>query len=101
MRALDLVVRAFGSAAEPIDFGVHAIFQGFLAIFLGVEIGFLGFEKGAVISIDAKRAGFVGWIHFDDGVGDIFEEIAVVADYDAGECCTLQHRFQPLDSGQI
>ena len=35
----------FGAAAEPLDFGVNAILQGFLTISLGVEIEFLGLEK--------------------------------------------------------
>ena len=34
-------------------------------------------------------------------IGDIFEEIAVVADDYAGERSVLQQRFEPFNSGEI
>ena len=80
---------SFRSAAQPFNFGVHEILERFLAFALRVEILLLGFQEVAVISIDAEKTVFIGAIEFDHVIGDIFEEVAVVADDDTGEGSVL------------
>ena len=91
----------FGAAAQPFNFGVYEIFERFLPLALRVEVLFLRFQEVAVISINAEKAVFVGAIKLDHVIGDIFEEVAVVADDYAGEGSVLQQRFEPFDSGEI
>ena len=66
-----------------------------------MEILFLGFKEVAVISIHAEKAVFVSAIEFDHVVGDVFQEVAVVADDYTGERSILQERFEPFNSGEV
>ena len=90
-----------GTAAQPFDLGVNAIFERVLMLLLRVEMRFFGFEKCAVVPFHAQDAVGVDAIEFDHIGGDIFEEIAIVADHDAGERRVQKQRFEPLDSGEI
>ncbi len=101
MRAFDFVVLAFGPAAQPLDFRVHAVFERFLTLALRVEIFLLRFEERAVISVDAQKAVLIHARQLDHLGGDIFEEIAVVADHDAGEGRVLQKSFEPVDPREV
>ena len=92
---------SFGTAAQPFNFGVYEIFERFLALALRVEVLLLRFQEVAVISTNAEKAVFVGAIKLDHVIGDIFEEVAVVADDYAGERSILQQRFEPFDSGEV
>src|SRR5271168_201689 len=92
---------SLGAAAKPFDFGMHQIFQRLLALPLRVEILFLGFEKMAVISVDAQEAVFVGAVKLNHVIGDIFQEVAVVTDDHTSEGSVLQQRFKPFNSGEI
>ena len=91
----------FGAAAQPFKFDVHAILERVLMFLLGVEIVFLGFQKFTVIPGDAEETVIVGAVEFDHRVGDVFQEVAVVANHHAGKWGVLQHGFEPLDAFKI
>ena len=55
----------------------------------------------AVGSFDPKESVPVNAIEFDHIVRDVFEKVAVVADYHAGEGGAFQQLFQPFYSGKI
>ena len=90
-----------GTAAQPLDFRVHPIFERFLPLALRVQIHFFRFQKRAVVSVDAQIAIFVGACKLDHRGRDIFEKVAVVADHHAGEWRVLQKGFEPFDPGKI
>ena len=91
----------FGPAAQPLHFGTHAILQRALALGLGVqELGFL-FQEDAVIAGDIKEPVGINAIQLRHSGGDVFEEVAIVADDDAGERRGLEQFLQPLDSREI
>ncbi len=50
---------------------------------------------------DAESAVFVGAVELDDLIGDVFEEIAVVADDHAGELAIAENSFEPIDACEI
>jgi len=91
----------FGAAAEPFHFGVNAVGQGFLLLALRVQVIFLGLKKRAVISANAQETVFVDFVEFDHFIGDIFKEIAVMADNDAGELGAQDKCFQPVNAGEV
>ncbi len=92
---------SFRTATQPFDFRVNAIFQGFLAVALGVQIQFLSFQKRTVVAGDTEGAVFEDAIQLHDSVGYVLQEIAVVADDHAGEGSSDEHRFEPIDARQI
>ncbi len=91
----------FGAATQPLDFGVHQIGEGVLPFALGVQIFFLRFQEFGVGTLHSQETVGVHPAEFDDVAGDIFQEIAIVADHYAGKLRILQQCFEPLDSGQI
>ena len=66
-----------------------------------MEIELLCFQKVAVIAGDAQCSVFIGRVKFDDFVGDILKEVAIVADDYAGERRVQQQAFEPLDAGEV
>src|SRR4029077_15850632 len=92
---------SLGAAAQPFELVVDAIFEGVLMLLLSVKVTFLGFEEFAVVSRDAQITVFIGPAEFNHGVGDIFQEIAVMADDHTGELRVSQNGFQPLDSFEV
>ena len=91
----------FGAAAQPLDFGVDAVFQGFLMARLGVHPLLFHFEEVGVGAGDAEDSVGIDAGEFGGFAGDVFEEIAVVGDDDAGEVGLLEKLFEPLDSGEV
>ena len=64
------------------------------------ELFFL-FQKDGVLSLDPQEPVRINAAQFGHVCDHIFQEVAVVADYDAGKGGPLQQFFQPLDSFQI
>ena len=60
----------------------------------------LSFRESAVVAVDAEQSFGIDAVQFDHVGGDIFEEIAVVADDHAGEGRFLEQIFEPRDSRQ-
>ncbi len=75
----------FGAAAEPGDFCFDLVLQALLFFFLGGEDGFAAVEEVGVVAGDAEEAVGIHAVDFDDAVGDVFEEVAVMGDDDVGE----------------
>ena len=75
----------FGAAAEPLDFGVDAVFEGFLMAGLGVHPLLFHFEEVGVGAGDAEDSVGIDAGEFGGFVGHVFKKIAVVGDDDAGE----------------
>ena len=90
-----------GTATEPFQFVVDAIFERFLMLLLRVKIIFFGLEEFAVVPFHAEEAAFVGSAEFDHHGRDVLKKVAIMADNDAGERSVLQHGFEPLNSGEI
>ena len=101
MRALDLRVRALAPAAKPRDFVLDEVLQRLLAFALGVEKFFLLFQKRGVAAAGAQEAVRIDAAQFDHLVGDVLEEVAVMADDDGGERCVLQQLLQPCDASEV
>src|SRR5579859_5365953 len=80
---------------------MNEIFEGFLTFGLGVEEFFLLFEEGGVGSADAEQAVGIDAVELCDFGGDVFKEVAVVADDDTGERGLLENLLEPLDSGEV
>ncbi len=91
----------FGAAAQPLDFGVDAVFEGFLMAGLGVHPLLFDFEEVGVGAGDAEDAVGIDAGELGGFAGNVFEEIAVVGDDDAGEVGLLEKLFEPLDSGEV
>ncbi len=83
--SLGLSGAGFRSAAKPLDFAVHQVFERFLAQRLGMEKLFFLFEEFAVRAVNTQRAIGISAVEFHHVGGDILEKIAVVTDDDAGE----------------
>ncbi len=69
---------------------MDAVLEGFLPLTLRVEIFLFCFEECAVVSIDAQKAVLIHARKLNHLGGNVFEEIAVVADYHARERRILQ-----------
>ncbi len=91
----------FGASAEPLDFGVDAVFEGFLMAGLGVHPLLFHFEEVGVGAGDAEDSVGIDAGEFGGFAGYVFEEIAVVGDDDAGEVGLGEKLFEPLDSGEV
>ena len=89
------------TAPQPINFGVHAIFERLLPVALRVQILLFLLQKRAVVARHAQRPIFVRGIQLHDFVRNILEKIAVVAHHHAGKSAILQHAFEPLNSREI
>lgn len=92
---------SLGAASEPFEFGVDAVGESLLAFTLRGEELFFLLEKGAVVAADAHAAVEVDAIELDYGACDIFEEVAVVANDDAGEARVHQDLLEPFDAGDV
>ena len=64
------------------------------------ELFFL-FEENAVASLHAQHAIGIDAAELRHLGGDVFEEVAIVANDHAGEPGLLQHFFQPLDAREV
>ncbi len=75
----------FWSAAQPLDFRPHPVGKGILPLGLGLEEGFFLLQKRAVVAIDAQQPIGIGAVQLYRFGTDVFQEVPVVADDDAGE----------------
>ncbi len=91
----------FRSAAQPLDFRAHPVGKGILPLGLGIEEGFFLFQERAVVAVDAQQPIRIGAVQLYRFRADVFQEVSVVADHDAGERCGIEQAFQPLDAAQI
>ncbi len=80
---------------------MNAVLESFLTFGLGVQEFLFLLEKGAVVSGDTQDAVGIYAAQFRSGIGEVFEEVTVVADDDAGELRALEQFFEPLDAGEI
>ena len=101
MRALDLVVRAFGPRRSHSISVCTRFVERVLPLSLRVEVFLLRLQKRAVVSAHAQKTVGVDAVEFDHVVGHIFEKIAIVADHDARERRVLQECFEPLDAREV
>ncbi len=90
-----------GAAAEPLRFGFDAVLQSLLELALSFEVLLLAFEESTVGAADAEETVGVDAVELDDVTRDIFEEVAVVRDHDAGEGGGLEGLFEPRDAGEV
>src|SRR3974390_1389721 len=74
-----------GPTAQPCDFVFDQVLQGLLSLALGMEEFFLLLQKRSVGSAGAQESVGIDAAQFHHFVGDIFEEVSVVADDDRGE----------------
>ena len=77
------------------------IFQGFLALRLGMEEFFFLLQKRAVIAANAQQAIGIYAAEFRHFSSHILQEIAVVTYNHAGERCFFQQTFKPLNSSDV
>ena len=101
MRALDLVVRAFGPLTQPFNFRLHLVAEALLLLALRFEICLLLFEESAEGAFNAKEAVGEDAVELDDLAGSGFKEVAVVADGDGGERRGAEEFFKPFNAGEV
>ncbi len=90
-----------GPAAQPLHFPLHAVGERFLAVGLAQQEFFFLLQELAVAALDAKEAAGVGAVDLRYVVDHGVEEVAVVADHDAGERGGGEELFEPLDAFEI
>ena len=98
---LGFATAGLGAAAEPLDLGVDAVFEGFLMARLGVHPLLFHFEEVGVGAGDAENSVGIDAGEFGGFVGYVFQEIAVVGDDDTGKVGLGEKLFEPLDSGEV
>ena len=92
---------SLGAAAQPFDLVADAVGEGLLAVGLGEEELLLLFEEVAVAAFHAKDAVGPGAVDLRHIVDHVVEEVAVVADDDAGEGGVGEELFEPGDAFEI
>ncbi len=90
-----------GAAAQPFHLARHAVGERFLAVGLGEEELLLLLEEMAVAAFDAEDAVGLGAIDLRHIVDHVVEEVAVVADDDAGEGGVGEELLEPGDAFEI
>jgi hypothetical protein len=91
----------FGAALEPFDLAADATGDRLLAALLGGEKFFFLHQELAVRAVVAEIAVGIGPVELDDSIGDVFQEVAVVADEDEGEIRLAEEGFEPEDAFEI
>ena len=90
-----------GPAAQPLHLALHAVGERFLAVGLAEQELLFLFEELAVAALDAEEAAGIGAVDLGHVVDHGVEEVAVVADHDAGEGGGGEELFEPLDAFEI
>jgi hypothetical protein len=80
---------------------MNQVFQRFLALRLRVQEFFLLLEKPSVASRHTQQPLGISPVQFRHFRGDVLKKVAIVAHNHAGEGCSRQQGFQPLDSRQV
>jgi hypothetical protein len=87
--------------AQPLSLDLDAVLERILQLGLGFEILGFAFQESGVGTFDAQQAIGIDAVQLHDLGGNIFEEVAVVADQDAGEGGGGQGLFEPGDAGEV
>ena len=87
-------VAGLGTLANPFEFADHGFLAFVLGALLGGEAGGFLFEPAGVVALpgDAVAVG-----EFEDPLGDVVEEVAVVRDGDDGALVAGEVLFEPVD----
>jgi hypothetical protein len=75
----------FRPPAQPINFRAHAVGKRILPLGLGFEESFLFDQERAVVAVYAQQSIRIGAVQLHRFCADVLQEVAVVADHDAGE----------------
>ena len=101
MRALALVARALGPRRSH-SISMRTRFSSALWCWAwACRNSAFCLQEGAVIAGDVEHAVGIDAVELGHSGRHVFQEIAIVADDDAGERRGLQQFLQPLDAGQV
>ena len=83
---------------QPLDFAPHPVRQGLLILLLPPQRLVLLLQEVAVVSARIQDARRIAAVQLDDPVGDVLEEVAIVADDQERQGFRAQQLLQPQDA---
>jgi len=90
---LALGLAALGVLAHPLQFLLQSLGTGFLALLLGLQAGLLLVQPGAVVALVGNA---VAAVQFENPLGRVVQEVAIVGDGHHGAGEAVQELLQPV-----